>query len=320
VATVQLARVSLTALLAGIAVSLVGAYAVLTVNYLVFAVFLTDFLVVLLALLGLPAGPTAIARLIGTGIGTGLAILSYLLWPTWEGTSAADKLARLFAAQGEYVSAILRGYTRPGGADVTRFGQLQLAARRARTDASASADRLAGEPAHGPMSAGLAQGLMSAAHRIAQAALTLGAAVAAHHAALARAAAVKRRDRSPVSQQDPDADLQPGLDILADGVSQATARIAWAMRQLGASPVPSGRPALRPLPQLRPMLQDLRTRSAGGATRPADDQPEAPRPDGDGAAPTLPHSEREGLFAAADSLVDAINAAAHGLRTSPGSH
>jgi uncharacterized membrane protein YccC len=318
-ATVQLARVSMTALLAGIAVSMVVAYAVFTVNYLLFGVFLTDFVVVLLALLGLPPGPTAIARLIGTGIGTGLAILAYVLWPTWEGTSAADKLARLFAAQGEYVRAILRGYTRPGGADATRLGQLQLAARRARIDASASADRLAGEPAHGAMSAGLALGLMSAAHRIAQAALTLGAAAAAHQTALARGA-VMRRDRSLVSPRDPDADLQPGLDLLADGVRQATARIAGALRQLGASPVPSGRPPLRPLPQLRPMLEDLRTRSTGGAPSPADDQPEAPRPDGDGAAPTRPHSEREGLFAAADSLVDAINAAAHVLRTSPSGH
>ena len=104
VATVQLARVSLTALLIGIAVSLVASYAVFAVNYLLFAVFLTDFVVVLLALLGLPAGPTAIARLIGTGVGTGLAILAYLLWPTWESTSSAEKLARLFAAQGAYVS------------------------------------------------------------------------------------------------------------------------------------------------------------------------------------------------------------------------
>jgi uncharacterized membrane protein YccC len=319
VATVELARVSLTALLAGIAVSMAAAYAVFTVNYLLYGVFLTDFLVVLLALLGLPPGPTAIARLIGTGIGTGLAILAYLLWPTWERTSAAEKLAQLFAAQGDYVSALLRAYTRPGGTCAARLGTLQLAARRARIDATASADRLAGEPAHGPMSAGLAQGLMSAAHRIAQGALTLGAAVAAHHSALAQAA-VSGREPGPVSQQDPDAELQPGLDVLADGVTQATARIAGGLRQLGASPVPSARPALRAPPQLRPMLEDLRTRPGGGAIRHADGEPEALRPGGDGAAPTQPHSEREGLFAAADSLVDAINAAAHVLRSSADGH
>jgi uncharacterized membrane protein YccC len=202
VATVLLVNVSLSALLCVIAVSLVAAYAVFTVNYLLYAVFLTDFLVVLLALLGLPPDPTAIARLIGTGVGTGLAIIAYLLWPTWEGTSAAEKFARLITAQGTYARALLRAYTRPAGPEGTKLGSLQLAARRARIDAEASADRLAGEPDHAPMSAGTARGLESAGHRIAQALLTLGAAVAAHHAS---------RDRSR------DAALQPHLDELATG-------------------------------------------------------------------------------------------------------
>ena len=318
VATVQLARVGLTALLAGIAVSLMAAYAVFTVNYLLFAVFLTDFVVVLLALLGLPPEPTVIARLIGTGIGTGLAILAYLLWPTWEGTSAAEKLARLFVTQGACEGAALRAYTRPEGADAARIGQLKLAARRARSDAEASADRLAGEPKRGPMSADLARALTSAGHRMAQASLALAAAAAAHHAALARGPA-RRPDHRIASQEDPDAGLQPGLDALADGVSEATADIANALRQLGASPVLTARPPLRPLPQLRPMLQDLRTRFDGGATGPADNRPEAPQ-SADMATMTRLHSEREGLFAAADSLVDAINAAAHVLRGSAANH
>jgi uncharacterized membrane protein YccC len=296
-ATAELARVSLAAVLAGIAVSLVAAYAVFTVNYLLYAVFLTDFVVVLLHLLGLPAGPTAIARLIGTGIGTGLAVLAYLLWPTWEGTSAAEKLARLFAAQGAWVSAQLRAYTMPEATEAVRSGRLQLAARRARTDAIASVDRLAGEPDHGPVRSGLARALMSAAHRIALAGLALRASAAAHHVALAKGSA--GRPNRAGGPRDPDADLQPSLDELADGVSQATALIASALRQLGASPAQPGRPWLPPLPKLRPMVQALRTQA---------DEVAAAAP------PTWPHGEEEGLLAAADSLVDAINAAAHVLR------
>jgi uncharacterized membrane protein YccC len=294
VATVQLARVSMTALLIGIAVSLVAAYAVFTVNYLLFAVFLTDFVVVLLALLGLPPLPTAIERLIGTGIGTGLAILAYLLWPTWESTSAAEKLARLFAAQGAYASAELHAYTRPAGTDAVRIGRLKVAARRARIDAEASADRLAGEPGHGPVSAGLARALISAGHRIAQAVLSLGAAAAAHHAALGPPPG-RRLDRSGAGPADPDADLQPGLDVLAAGVSRATAHIASTLRELSTVADEPGGPAQPAMPQLRPMLQDLLTPSDGQVALPS-------------------HSEREGLFTAADGLVDAINAAAHALR------
>ena len=312
VATVQLAKVSLTALLVGIGISLLAAYAVFTVNYLLYAVFLTDFVVVLLTLLGLPPEPTALARLIGTAIGTGLAILAYLIWPTWEGTSAAEKFARLFTAQGNYARALLRAYTRLGAVEPVRLGALQLAARRARIDAEASADRLAGEPDRAPMTASLARALASAGHRIAQACLTLGAAVTAHQAARSTAA---------------DAQLQPGLDQLAAGVAEAAGQIAAALRSAGtvsqASTPATASAGLPSLPPLRALQQALRLRPAtepgqadqaektsatavAGAADQADTGAPSGRPGRDG--------EAAGLFAATDGLVDAINTAAHALR------
>jgi uncharacterized membrane protein YccC len=275
-ATVQLARISLAALLAGIGVSLLAAYAVFAVNYLLYAVFLTDFVVVLLALLGLPPEPTVLARLIGTGLGTGLAILAYLLWPTWEGTSAAEKFARLFLAQGRYASGLLRAYTRPGTAESAGLGQLRIPARRARTDAEASADRLAGEPDHPPMTARTARTLESAGHRIAQACLALGAVVAAHHSA-SRTASV------------PDADLQNVLDRLADGVMDSVGKLADALRAAG----PEGPRSPDGLPQLRALQRAVWLRLAGQDSPPVD--------------------EAAGLLTATDSLVDAINTAVHAL-------
>ncbi len=275
-ATVQLAKISLAALLAGIGVSLLAAYAVFAVNYLLYAVFLTDFVVVLLALLGLPAEPTVFARLIGTGLGTGLAILAYLVWPTWEGTSAAEKFARLFLAQGRYASALLRAYTRPGGADSAGLGQLRIPARRTRTDAEASADRLAGEPDRAPMTASTARALQSAGHRIAQACAALGAVVAEHHSA-SRAATVT------------DASLQNPLDRLADGVMESVGQLAAALRAAG----PEGPRPPDSLPQLRALQRAIWLRLGG---------PEAP-----------PVDEAAGLLTATDSLVDAINTAAQAL-------
>ena len=274
-ATVQLARISLTALLIGIGVSLLAAYAVFTVNYLLYGVFLTDFVVVLLALLGLPPEPTAVARLIGTGVGAGLAIVSYLVWPTWEGTSAAEKFARLFLTQGSYASTLLRAYTRPGGADALVLRQLRIEARRARLNAEASADRLAGEPDHPPMTARTARALESAGHRVAQASLTLGAVVTAHRGAGPAGARLDSR-------------LQPGLDRFASGVSGAVSQIAGALRaagQDGPQP-PAGMPPLRELQQ--------------GIW------PDPP----DGGSPA---SEAYGLLAATDNLVDAVNTAAHAV-------
>jgi Fusaric acid resistance protein-like len=287
VATVLLVKVSLTALLCVIAVSLVAAYAVFKVNYLLYAVFLTDFLVVMLALLGLPPDPTAVARLIGTGIGTGLAILAYLLWPTWEGTSAAEKFARVITAQGNYGRALLRAYTRPGGPEAARLSSLQLAARRARIDAEASADRLAGEPEHPPMSASTALALTSAGHRIARALITLGAAVTAHHASETTSG---------------DAGLRPDLDELAAGIAEATDQIAAALR---AQQPPDQLPALRPEQQAIWQRRPAGAADAAGPGQPGD----AGRQD----EQAQPQSEAAGLFAATDSLVDAIYAAAHAL-------
>jgi uncharacterized membrane protein YccC len=275
-ATVQLAKISLAALLAGIGVSLLAAYAVFAVNYLLYAVFLTDFVVVLLALLGLPPEPTVLARLIGTGLGTGLAILAYLVWPTWEGTSAAEKFARLFLAQGRYASALLRAYTRPRSAESAIVGQLRIPARRARTDAEASADRRAGEPDHPPMTARTARALESAGHRIAQACLALGAVVTAHHFATSAATVA-------------DAELQNLLDRLADGVTESMGQLAAALRAAG----PQGPRPPNGLPQLRALQRAIWLRLGGSEAPPVD--------------------EAAGLLTATDSLVDAINTAAHAL-------
>jgi uncharacterized membrane protein YccC len=279
VATVQLARLGMAALLIGIGVSLLAAYAVFTVNYLLYGVFLTDFVVVLLALLGLPAESTAVARLIGTGLGAGLAIIAYLVWPTWEGTSSAEKFARLFLAQGRYASALLRAYTRPGGADAAAVRQLRVEARRARLDAEASADRLAGEPDHPPMTAQMARALESAGHRVAQACLALGAVVTAHHSAHPTDARSEQR-------------LQPGLDRLARGTASAVSQIAAALRAAGQDgPQPPAGP-----PPLRQLQQEI-----------WQDQPDR----------ELADNEVHGLLAATDSLVDAVNTTAHALGAGP---
>jgi uncharacterized membrane protein YgcG len=140
-------------------------------------VFLTDFIVALLALLGQTAEQTAVARIIGTVIGGALALLAYLAWPTWAGGSAQQKLAQLFDREGRYVSLLLRAYVRPGQTDTTVIRTASTAARRARADAEAYADRLADEPPRPPMTAKLAYALTGTARRIAHAALTMQAAV-----------------------------------------------------------------------------------------------------------------------------------------------
>ena len=264
-ATVLFGHLGSVPLLAGVAVTLFAAYALLAVNYLFFAVFLTDFVVVLLDLLGLPADQTAPDRLIGTVLGTSLALLAYVLWPTWQRTTASEKFARLFLAQTHVAALVLHGYSRPASEEVAKARAAKLAARRARSDAEESADRIAGEPERPPMTRELAQALVSCGHRLAVAGLAAEAASRARQAELRRA-----------GQRGPDP-VQPWLDQLADAVREAGAQLAESLHRLG----PPGQ-----LPPLRKL------------------QSRIPADDGSSAA----------LFAATDSLVDALNTTADILR------
>jgi uncharacterized membrane protein YccC len=264
-ATVLLGHLGSVALLAGVAGSLFAAYALLTVNYLFFAVFLTSFVVVLLALLGLPADQTAPDRLIGTGLGTGLALLAYMLWPTWERTGVSQKFARLFRAQCRFAALMLNAYSRPPGEELASARADKLTARRARGDAEDAADRLSDEPERPPMTHALAQALVSCGHRGAMAALAV------------EAAARQRQEELRSTEQSGPDPIQPRLDQLAEAVRQAGTQLAEALHRLG----PPGR-----LPPLRELQSPIQADNGGSLA----------------------------LFAATDSLVDALDTTADALR------
>lgn len=265
VATALLLHVGPAALVAAIGVTMTIAYATFAVNYLLFAVFLTDFVVMLMALLGETAEQTAADRLIGTGVGAALALIGYLAWPSWESESAQQKIARLFETQARYASLVLRAYVRPGRANAAEIRSAQLEARRARLDAEASADRLADEPARPPLTARLAYALTGTGRRMAIASLTLHAAVEKPLPGLAREAPPGQEadaigktgagQRAGTGQSagsappggtvpDGESPVQPAVGKFADGVEAAARAVAGSLRSLRP---PAGLPALREL-------------------------------------------------------------------------
>jgi uncharacterized membrane protein YccC len=212
---------------AGTAVS--AAYALFDVSYLLFSVCLTTFIVILLDILGMPAVPTAWARLIDTAIGSAFALVAYFAWPTWEGSAAQEKFARLLEVHRDYSTALLRALARPHDADPDRLRRLQASARRARSGAEASAARLSDEPAHPPLTPALASSVMAPVTRLAHAELALHALVW-----------VPR-----VPAEEPNGDVGPDRLIdLADAVDRAASGLAASMRALRE---PSPIPALRPI-------------------------------------------------------------------------
>jgi len=164
-----------------------------------------------------------------------------------------------------------------------------MPARRARINAEASADRLAGEPRppSDECEHGAGAGLGRAPHR--PGLLDLRAVVSAHHA-------------TGHAGTRPDAELQPDLDRLAEAVTHATGQLAATLRAAGPDGPP--RPGLRPLRALQRAiwLHSLRRLSDGTEPEGAVQTPAA-------------GGEAAGLFTATDSLVDAINTAGHVLGT-----
>ncbi|MGA2825925.1 MAG: FUSC family protein [Streptosporangiaceae bacterium] len=247
IATALLLHVGPAALVAAVGVTMTIAYAIFAVNYLLFAVFLTDFVVTLMALLGETAEQTVTARLAGTGIGAALALIGYLAWPSWEGESAQQKLARLFETQSHYAALVLRAYVRPGAAGgAPSLPELQSAgraARRARSDAEASADRLADEPSRPPMTARLAYALTGIARRMAHASLTLQAAIEVAHTAAHGHPSISARPRvlagadggsgtGGAESGTGGAEVAEVVDQFADGVENAARVIAGSLRSL----------------------------------------------------------------------------------------
>ncbi|MDX6295449.1 MAG: hypothetical protein QOH50_4524 [Kribbellaceae bacterium] len=176
-AAASLAHSSSGGLIVAAVIAIAAAYALFEVSYVIYSSALTVYVVILLDILGQQASTTALARLTDTAIGAALALIAYSVWPTWEGFTAQEKFARLIEAHGTYTTALLHSIAHPGQTGPAQLRGLQAAARRARTDAEASSDRLADEPPRPPLTPTVVQTLVAVVTRLAHTELSLHALV-----------------------------------------------------------------------------------------------------------------------------------------------
>lgn len=139
-----------------------------SVHYGIAVVCLTGLVVILLSFYGIPAADSVLARGIDTALGSALALLAYLLWPTWERGREREVVARMLDAYRAYLVATLRGSPQARH-------DARIEARAARSAAQASLDRLRNEPAS-RANAPRAEALVAQAHRVVRAAMMLEAA------------------------------------------------------------------------------------------------------------------------------------------------
>ena len=149
-------------------------YALFRVNYAVFAAALTGYVIFLMMLSGVAELTAATTRAAFTIAGGALALLAYIVWPTWTGRNATAALAALLDAHRAYVRALFDAYEHPERDDAASRGALRSRARLARSNAEAVVERMLDEPrSRRVLSRSGALGLLAALRRHALAALAL---------------------------------------------------------------------------------------------------------------------------------------------------
>ncbi len=150
-------------------------FALLNVNYAIFSAFITAEVIFLLTFVD-PQPLTNIAgRTLDTVIGGTLALLTYVLWPTWEHTQAHYNIARRIEALNHYFTALIKAYRNPDHYDLSTIENARKEARLARSNAEASVERLQNEPVHHHLTPNVARGLLATTDRLAQSLLSLEA-------------------------------------------------------------------------------------------------------------------------------------------------
>ena len=130
---------------------------------------LTGVVVIMLDMAGIAPTAAIADRVDNTLLGSGMALLGYLLWPTWERTQTRHALAEMLRG---YV-AYLQGLGRQAEPDAIR--DLRIAVRIARGNARASLERLRSEPGTPEQLQTVCTGLLAQGNRLARALMTFEA-------------------------------------------------------------------------------------------------------------------------------------------------
>lgn len=130
----------------GILVATAIAYLTFFPNYAIFTVAITSFVVLVLHMRGLPGTTTIYARLLDTLGGGALAMVGYLVLPSWERKRTRAMLADLIEAQRKVAVTILTAYAKPSPESKAAIARARNAVWQARTAVEASIDRSRQEP------------------------------------------------------------------------------------------------------------------------------------------------------------------------------
>jgi uncharacterized membrane protein YccC len=171
---VLVVRGHVAAQITGTMVTAAAAYLAFNPNYAIYTVAITSFVVMVLAMRGLP-GTTAIdVRVLDTLLGGALAMIGYVVFPTWAHKRTRALLADLIDAQRKLAIAVLRAYESPSITAKRAIDAARTKAWKTRTEVEASIDRSLHEPyAHHTIGPARALRILAATQRFGLATLAL---------------------------------------------------------------------------------------------------------------------------------------------------
>ncbi|MGW1723301.1 FUSC family protein [Streptomyces sp. NPDC002306] len=163
--------------LAVVAVILAAAsFVTLRTGQLMLNLWLTTWIVFLIHHVGGLPGPTAWARSADTVVGAAIAVLIFLLWPTWSTRRVPGLLAEWLRVQDRLLPELLTGYADVGATDPAAVDALRARSRQVREHLEAAVQQSHAEPAEhrGPWSGEQLEQLRSQVSQVAGCATLLG--------------------------------------------------------------------------------------------------------------------------------------------------
>ena len=146
-------------------------------NYGIFGIAVSALIVLLISFTGVTPKDVILPRGFNTIAGGLLALAAYAMWPTWERTQVAEMMARRLDAYRAYFSAVINALIHSDTTIPAELDKTRLAARRARTNAVASVDRMQAEPGTHADEIKLLLRMLASSHRFVHAVMSVEATI-----------------------------------------------------------------------------------------------------------------------------------------------
>ncbi|MGW1885911.1 FUSC family protein [Streptomyces sp. NPDC001970] len=167
---------SLTGLAVASVVLAAASFVTLRTGQLMLNLWLTTWIVFLIHHVGGLPGPTAWARAADTVVGAALAVLIFLVWPTWSTRRLPGLLAEWLRVQDRLLPELLTGYADVGATDRAAVDELRARSRQVREHLEAAVEESHAEPAEhrGPWSSAQLEQIRTQVSTVAGCATLLG--------------------------------------------------------------------------------------------------------------------------------------------------